>query len=208
MSKLEPKREYVAECGRHVLISGPAASPGQFIGTTTGNDAILYNEEGEVVGGTTGMGMNIVDVVSPSQAVIATMLAPPAKNVPTAPHPKLPHEDMLQAVLADRTVQYKDDEGMWHDLRSKAYALRYILQSADDAEFRVRPETETVWLPVFEDGTMGPSYLTMSREGLRAAVAREQAPIKYLLRIVRERATLRVLSFEHETPDDHSRRAS
>lgn len=155
-----------------------------------GRGEVRYTADGKAVGAKDDA-LNIVDLV-------ATEPHPPVSSASPAPAPTpeprpvkdLPNEEFIEAVLAGQPVQYKDGDE-WVDLRSRAYALRYILSAGKDVQFRVKPETEEVWLSLWDNGVI---YYSATKP------TRITGNEKWWVRVTRERATLRIVDIHHERP--------
>jgi hypothetical protein len=64
------------------------------------------------------------------------------------PSPPLPNEDLIKAVLAGETVQWKRPfNAAWEDLRNRAFALRMLVgyDNVPGVEFRMKPKLTVLW---------------------------------------------------------------
>lgn len=163
-----------------------------------GRGEVRYYADGKAVGAVDDA-LEIVDLVAADSPVSSAGREDPGDRLaapPPAPTPEpkplkdLPNEEFIEAVLAGQPVQYKDGDE-WVDLRSRAYALRYILSAGKEVQFRVKPETEEVWLSLWDNGVI---YYSSTKP------TRITGNEKWWVRVTRERATLRIVDIHHERP--------
>lgn len=162
MSRLVVDRFYYTRAKGKVKITGrdDSVDPPLLYGLMTGGTVLRYREDGQVIDMSpedTAL-FDIMDMIDPnsdeanflpSDAVAeATQTVVPPPDDP----PELLNEDLIQAVLQGKSVQFKSPgTHTWEDLRNKRFALEALMHWSD-VEFRLKPVQHEVW-GVFSLGT-------------------------------------------------------